>query len=99
MRKSKDGVENFGSIAALILSAARNATEFMGGLKLVMDVFKNQKVLFINLQKYDLALALGLFRSADASYVCRKIVNTPGTSKLIVRRNRIRCTNLECGNR
>ena len=73
-------VKNFGSIAALILSAARNATEFMGGLELVIGVFKNQKVLLMNLQEYNLALALRLSRSANANYVYRKIVNTFGTS-------------------
>jgi len=73
-------VENLGSIAALILGAARNTTEFKGGLELVMGVFKNQKVLLMNLQEYNLALALRLSRSANASYVYRKIVNTLGTS-------------------
>jgi len=70
---SPELVEKFGTIVMLILGATRNAVELMGGLEFIIGAFKNQKVLLINLQEYDLSLALRLSRSANAGYVYNKI--------------------------
>jgi hypothetical protein len=46
-----------------------------GETEAIVGIFKNQKVLLINLQEYNLLLALRLSRSANAEYVCDKIGN------------------------
>jgi hypothetical protein len=66
-------VRVFGTIAKTIVGAANNAAQVMGGTEAVVGIFKKQKVLLINLPEYDLLLALRLFRSANAEYVCDKI--------------------------
>jgi len=66
-------VQTFGIIAKTIVGAANNAAPVMGATEAVVGVFKKQKVLLINLQEYNLLLALRLTRSANAEYVCDKI--------------------------
>jgi hypothetical protein len=66
-------VQMFGTIAKTIMGAANNATPVMGRTEAIVGVFKKQKVLLINLQEYNLLLALRLSRSANAEYVCDKI--------------------------
>lgn len=66
-------VRLFGSLARVIAGAASSAAQVMGGTEAVVGVFKKQKVLLINLQEYNLLLALRLSRSANAEYVCDKI--------------------------
>jgi hypothetical protein len=66
-------VRVFGTIAKTIVGAANNAAQVMGGTEAVVGIFKKQKVLLINLQEYNLLLALRLSRSANAEYVCDKI--------------------------
>jgi len=66
-------VRTFGIIAKTIVGAANNASQVMGATEAVIGVFKKQKVLLVNLQEYNLLLALRLSRSANAEYVCDKI--------------------------
>jgi hypothetical protein len=66
-------VRVFGTIAKTIVGAANNAAQVMGGTEAVVGIFKNQKVLLINLAEYNLLLALRLSRSANAEYVCDKV--------------------------
>ena len=66
-------VHMFGVIAKTIVGAANNAAPVMGATEAIVGVFKKQKVLLVNLQEYNLLLALRLSRSANAEYVCDKI--------------------------
>ena len=59
-------VRAFGTIAKAIIGAANNAAPAMGRTEAIVGIFKNQKVLLINLQEYNLLLALRLSRSANA---------------------------------
>lgn len=63
----------FGALAKTIIAAASNAAQVMGRTEAVVGIFKNQKVLLVNLQEYGLVLAVRLSRSANAEYVCDKI--------------------------
>jgi hypothetical protein len=66
-------VRVFGAVAKTIVGAANNAAKVMGATEAVIGVFKQQKVLLINLQEYNLLLALRLSRSSNAEYVSDKI--------------------------
>jgi hypothetical protein len=66
-------VHVLGTIAMMIVGAANKAAPVMGGTEAIVGIFKKQKVLLINLQEYNLLLALRLTRSASAEYVCEKI--------------------------
>jgi hypothetical protein len=68
-----DLVKALGTISMMIMGAANKAAQVMGGTEAVVGIFKKQKVLLINLQEYNLLLALRLSRSANAEYVCDKI--------------------------
>lgn len=59
----------FGTLAKVIVGAANSAAQVMGGTEAIVGIFKKQKVLLINLQEYNLLLALRLSRSANAEYV------------------------------
>jgi hypothetical protein len=59
----------FGTLAKVIVGAANSAAPVMGGTEAIVGIFKKQKVLLINLQEYNLLLALRLSRSANAEYV------------------------------
>ena len=74
-------VKQFGKIVMVILSAAENAEQVMGGLEFMVGAFKNQKVLAFNLQEYNLSLALRLSPSANGKYVYDKISDIFGTSR------------------
>ena len=63
----------FGAIAKTIISAANNASQVMGRTESIVGIFKNQKILLVNLQEYGMVLALRLTRSANAEYVCDTI--------------------------
>ena len=66
-------VDMLGTLARMTMGAASRASQVMGGTEAVIGVFKKQKVLLVNLQEYNLLLALRLSRSANAEYVCEKI--------------------------
>jgi hypothetical protein len=66
-------VRMFGTIAKTIIGAANNAAPVMGATEAIVGVFKKQKVLLVNLQEYNLLLALRLSRSANAEYVCDQL--------------------------
>jgi hypothetical protein len=66
-------VRVFGTVAKMIVGAADKAAMMMGKTEAIVGVFKNQKVLLIDLQEYRLLLALRLTRSANAEYVCERI--------------------------
>lgn len=66
-------VRVFGTLAKVIVGAANSAAQVMGGTEAIVGIFKKQKVLLINLQEYNLLLALRLSRSANAEYVCDKV--------------------------
>lgn len=66
-------VQVFGTIARVILGAANNAAQIMGGTEAVIGVYKRQKVLLVNLPAHEMLLAVRLVRSANAEYVCDKI--------------------------
>jgi hypothetical protein len=66
-------VKVLGTLAKMTIGAASRAAQVMGGTEAVIGVFKNQKVLLVNLQEYNLLLALRLSRSANAEYVSEKI--------------------------
>ena len=70
---SPELVRNFGTLAKVIIGAANSATQVMGGTEAIVGIFKKQKVLLINLNEYNLLLALRLSRSASAEYVRDKI--------------------------
>jgi hypothetical protein len=63
----------FGAIAKMLVGAANNASPFMGTTEAVIGVFKNQKVLVLNLQQYNVTLGLRLSRSASAEYISEKV--------------------------
>jgi len=66
-------VRTFGTLAKVVIGAANSAAQVMGRTEAIVGIFKNQKVLLVNLQEYNLLLALRLSRSANAEYVCDKI--------------------------
>lgn len=66
-------VKILGTVAKVTMGAAGRAAQVMGGTEAIIGVFKKQKVLLVNLQEYNLLLALRLSRSASAEYVCDKI--------------------------
>ena len=66
-------VRTFGTLAKVIVGAANSAAQVMGGTEAIVGIFKKQKVLLINLQEYNLLLALRLSRSASAEYVRDKV--------------------------
>ena len=70
---SPELVRVFGTVSKLIVGAANNAAQVMGGTEAIVGIFKKQKALLINLPEYNLLLALRLARSANAEYVCDKI--------------------------
>jgi hypothetical protein len=70
---SPELVRVFGTVSKLIVGAASNAAQVMGGTEAIVGIFKKQKALLINLPEYNLLLALRLARSANAEYVCDKI--------------------------
>lgn len=72
-RVDPETVRMFGTIAKAIVGAANNAAPVMGATESIVGVFKRQKVLLVNLQEYNMLLALRLARSANAEYVCDKI--------------------------
>ena len=78
---SSEKIEQFGKIVMVMLSAAENAEEVMGGLEFMVGAFKNQKVLIFSLKEYNLSVALRLPRSANGRYVYDKISNMFGTSR------------------
>lgn len=65
----------FGAVAKTIIGAANNAAQVMGRTEAIVGIFKNQKILLVNLQEYGLVLALRLARSANAEYVSDKIAD------------------------
>lgn len=73
-------VKVFGTISKLILGAANQAAPMMGATEAVVGVFKNQKVLLVNLKQYDLLVGLRLARSSNAEYVCDVIEETLATT-------------------
>src|SRR5208283_1539253 len=72
-------IPKLGVVAKLIIGAANNAVEYMGRMQYLIGGFKHQTVLLINLQEYNMVLALRLARSASAEYVYNKIANMLGT--------------------
>jgi len=72
-------IPKLGVVAKLIIGAANNATEYMGRMQFLIGGFKHQTVLLINLQDYEMVLAMRLARSASAEYVYNKIANMLGT--------------------
>ncbi|MDA4117785.1 MAG: hypothetical protein OK455_05520 [Thaumarchaeota archaeon] len=77
---SRELIPMFGTIVKVILGAANNAAQAMGGTEHIIGVFKRQKVLLINLPEYNLSLGLRLARSANAEYVYNKIKEILGSS-------------------
>jgi hypothetical protein len=67
---SPELVRVFGTVSKLIVGAANNAAQVMGGTEAIVGIFKKQKALLINLPEYNLLLALRLSRSSNAEYVC-----------------------------
>jgi hypothetical protein len=72
-------IPKLGVVAKLIIGAANNAVEYMGRMQYLIGGFKHQTVLLINLQEYNMVLALRLARSASAEYVYNKIAHMLGT--------------------
>jgi hypothetical protein len=70
---SDEMVPKFGVLAKLIIGAAGNATALMGRMEFIIGAFKNEKVLLVNLQEYEMALAMRIARSSNAEYVVNKI--------------------------
>jgi hypothetical protein len=66
-------VKAFGTIAKIIIGSANQAAPMMGATELVIGVFKNQKVLLINLPEYGMLLGIRLARSASGEYVAERI--------------------------
>ena len=76
---SPELVQIYGTIAMMMVGAAEKAVQIMGGTEAIVGIFKNQKVLLVNLMEYDVLLALRLTRSVNAEYVCEKIGDILGT--------------------
>jgi len=64
-----DQVKVFGTVAKMIVGAANQANPIAGSTEAVIGVFKNQKILLVNLQEYGVVIALRVQRSANAEYV------------------------------
>ncbi len=75
-----DALPKLAVVAKLIMGAAANVAEYTGRIQFLVGGFKNQKVLLIDLQEYDMVLAMRLARSANAEYVSNKIGETLGTT-------------------
>jgi len=70
---SPEQVKVFGTIAKMIVGAANQANPIAGATEAVIGVFKNQKILLVNLQEYGVVMALRISRSASSEYVGEKI--------------------------
>lgn len=70
---SQEQVKVFGTIAKMIIGAANQANPIAGATEAVIGLFKNQKILLVNLQEYNVVMGLRLARSASSEYVCEKI--------------------------
>jgi len=66
-------VQRLGTVATVILGAAKTAEPLLGSTEFVMGVFKMQKVLVMSLPDYDVSLSLRLSRTASAESVRDKI--------------------------
>ena len=76
---NEEVIPKLGVVAKLIVGAASNAVEYMGGMQFIIGGFKHQTVLLINLQEYNLVLGIRLERSSSAEYIYNKIVGMLGT--------------------
>jgi hypothetical protein len=73
----KDITLKLGVIAEVIWGAANSATSpFLGPMDFMIGGFKNERILFINLQGRDMLLALRMTRSSNSEDVCNKILKT-----------------------
>jgi hypothetical protein len=78
-RVDEDVIPKLGVVAKLIVGAANNATEYMGRMQFLIGGFKHQTVLLINLQEYEVVVAMRLARSSSAEYIYNKIASVLGT--------------------
>ena len=74
-----DVIPKLGVVAKLIIGAAENAVEYMGRMQFLIGGFKRQTVLLINLQEYNMVLAIRLVRSSSSEYIYNKIASMLGT--------------------
>jgi hypothetical protein len=74
----EDITPKLGIIAKLIWGAAINATALLGRMEFMIGGFKNERIVFIDLQGKDVLLALRMTRSSNAEDVCNKILKTFG---------------------
>ncbi|MDA4133960.1 MAG: hypothetical protein OK441_00110 [Thaumarchaeota archaeon] len=66
-------LSRFGAMAKVIIGMAANAEPLMGRLEFIVGEFKNHKVVFMNLPKYEMTLALRMARSSNGEYLSKKI--------------------------
>jgi hypothetical protein len=73
----KDVTLKLGILAKVIWGAANSATApLLGPMDFMIGGFKNERILFINLQGQDMLLALRMTRSSNSEDVCNKILKT-----------------------
>src|ERR1022692_2206473 len=77
-RMGEDITPKLGIVAKVIWGAATNATALLGRMEFMIGAFKNERIVFIDLQGQDMLLALRMTRSSNPEDVCNKILKTFG---------------------
>jgi hypothetical protein len=77
-RASPELVERFAIAAVVVWGAAENATQLMGRREFIVGAFRQQLVLLVELQEYEMLLAMRLDRSSNAEHVYAKLARLLG---------------------
>ena len=76
----EDITPKLGIVAKILWGAANNATAaFLGRMEFMIGGFKDERIVFIDLQGIDMLLALRMTRSSNAEDVCNKILAALGS--------------------
>jgi hypothetical protein len=75
----EDITSKLGIVAKVIWGTATNATAFLGQMDFMIGGFKNERIVFIDLQGQDMLLAFRMTNSSNAVDVCNKILKTFGS--------------------
>jgi len=75
-RMGDDITPKLGIVAEVIWGAATNATALLGRMEFMIGGFKNERIVFIDLQSQDMFLAVRLTLVSNAVDVCDKILKT-----------------------
>ena len=77
----EDITPKLGIVAKVLWGAANNSTAaFLGRMEFMIGGFKDERIMFIDLQGQDMLLALRLTRSSNAEDVYNKILKAVGSN-------------------